>query len=80
MELRWSPEAAEDLERIFERIQNDNPTAAREIVKTRSKRNVVQSHKFSELLMSSIRKHQNRAIEATQCHPDPADAGEGSLQ
>jgi toxin ParE1/3/4 len=33
MELRWSPQAAEDLERIFERIQKDNPSAAREVVK-----------------------------------------------
>jgi len=34
MELRWSPRAAEDLERIFERIRKDNPTAAREFIKT----------------------------------------------
>jgi len=33
MEIRWSPLAAEDLERIFQRIAKDNPTAAREIVK-----------------------------------------------
>jgi toxin ParE1/3/4 len=32
MEIRWSPFAAEDLERIFQRIAKDNPTAAREIV------------------------------------------------
>jgi toxin ParE1/3/4 len=32
MEIRWSPLAAEDLERIFQRIAKDNPTAAREIV------------------------------------------------
>jgi type I restriction enzyme R subunit len=37
-----------------------------EEIKTRSRRNVVQSHKFSELLLSSIRKYQNRAIEAAQ--------------
>jgi type I restriction enzyme R subunit len=35
-------------------------------IKTRSKRNVVQSRQFSELLVSSIRKYQNRAIEAAQ--------------
>jgi plasmid stabilization system protein ParE len=34
MEVRWSPRAAEDLERIFKRIEQDNPTAARQIVKT----------------------------------------------
>jgi plasmid stabilization system protein ParE len=34
MEIRWSPEAAQDLERIFKGIQQDNPTAVREVVKT----------------------------------------------
>jgi toxin ParE1/3/4 len=34
MEVRWSPRAAEDLERIFKRIERDNPTAARQVVKT----------------------------------------------
>lgn len=33
MEVRWSPLAADDLERIFERIAKDNPTAAHETVK-----------------------------------------------
>jgi len=33
MEIRWSLLAAKDLERIFQRIAKDNPTAAREIVK-----------------------------------------------
>jgi type I restriction enzyme R subunit len=37
-----------------------------EEIKTRSRRNVVQSRQFSELLVSSIRKYQNRAIEAAQ--------------
>jgi addiction module RelE/StbE family toxin len=32
MQVRWSPLAAEDLERIFRRIEKDNPTAAREVV------------------------------------------------
>ena len=32
MEIRWSTLAAEDLERIFQRIEKDNPTAARETV------------------------------------------------
>jgi len=35
-------------------------------VKTFSKRNLVQSKKFSELLENAIRKYQNRAIETTQ--------------
>lgn len=35
-------------------------------IKTFSKRNLVQSKKFSELLEQSIRKYQNRAIETTQ--------------
>jgi toxin ParE1/3/4 len=34
MEVRWAPEASKDLERIFRRIQRDNPIAAREVVKT----------------------------------------------
>ncbi len=34
MEIRWSPRAAEDLQRIFERIRKDDLTAAREVVKT----------------------------------------------
>jgi toxin ParE1/3/4 len=34
MEVRWSTLAVEDLERIFRRIEKDNPTAARETVKT----------------------------------------------
>ncbi len=33
MEVRWSTLAAEDLERIFQCIAKDNPTAARETVK-----------------------------------------------
>jgi toxin ParE1/3/4 len=33
MEVRWSTLAAEDLERIFQRIEKDNPAAARETVK-----------------------------------------------
>jgi type I restriction enzyme R subunit len=35
-------------------------------IKTRSRRNVIESRRFSELLASSIRKYQNRAIEAAQ--------------
>jgi len=35
-------------------------------IKTFSRRNLVQSKKFSELLEASIRKYQNRAIETTQ--------------
>ncbi len=34
MEVRWSTPAAQDLERIFRGIEKDNPTAAREVVKT----------------------------------------------
>ena len=34
MEVRWSTLAVEDLEHIFQRIEKDNPTAARETVKT----------------------------------------------
>jgi plasmid stabilization system protein ParE len=33
MEVRWSKLAVEDLERIFRRIEKDNPTAARNTVK-----------------------------------------------
>lgn len=35
-------------------------------IKTFSRRNLVQSKKFSELLEEAIRKYQNRAIETTQ--------------
>jgi type I restriction enzyme R subunit len=35
-------------------------------IKTRSKRNVVQSRSFAELLEHSVRKYQNRAIETAQ--------------
>jgi toxin ParE1/3/4 len=34
MEVRWSPRAAEDLERIFRRIEQDSPSAARQVAKT----------------------------------------------
>ncbi len=34
MEIRWSPQAFEDLERIFKRIQKDNPTAAHQVIQT----------------------------------------------
>jgi len=35
-------------------------------IKTRSKKNLVQSRSFAEMLEQSIRKYQNRAIEAAQ--------------
>jgi len=31
IEIRWSPEAAEDLEHIVNRIRRDNPEAARQV-------------------------------------------------
>jgi plasmid stabilization system protein ParE len=34
MQIRWSPEAAEDLQRICERIEVDNPEAARRVART----------------------------------------------
>jgi toxin ParE1/3/4 len=34
MIIRWSPEAAEDIERIGRRIQQDKPMAARSVVLT----------------------------------------------
>jgi plasmid stabilization system protein ParE len=34
MEVRWSLLAAEDLERICERIGRDNPEAARRVART----------------------------------------------
>ena len=34
MEIRWSLPAAEDLERIFERIERDSPEAARRVAQT----------------------------------------------
>jgi len=32
MQIRWSPEAADDLAQIGRRIQKENPGAAREVV------------------------------------------------
>ena len=34
MKIRWSPEAAEDLERVVRRIQKDNLTAAKKVAAT----------------------------------------------
>jgi len=34
MEVRWSPEAADDLERIVVRVRQDSPQAARRIADT----------------------------------------------
>jgi len=34
MEIRWSVPAVEDLERICERIERDNPEAARRVART----------------------------------------------
>ena len=34
MEVRWSPEAADDLEAIVRHIQRENPEAARTVAKT----------------------------------------------
>jgi toxin ParE1/3/4 len=34
MEIPWSPEAAEDLERVLRHIQRDNVTAARKVADT----------------------------------------------
>lgn len=31
IEIRWSPEAADDLERIVDRIEQENPAAARRV-------------------------------------------------
>lgn len=35
-------------------------------IKAKSKKNVVQSRKFSEMLVEAIKKYQNRAVEAAQ--------------
>ena len=35
-------------------------------IRTRSKRNVVQARKFSELIEASLRRYQNRAVETAQ--------------
>ena len=34
MEVRWSSQAYEDLARIFKYIEKDNPSAAREVIKS----------------------------------------------
>ena len=35
-------------------------------IKIRSRRNVVQARKFSDLIEASLRRYQNRAIETAQ--------------
>ncbi len=35
-------------------------------IRTRSRQNLVQSRSFAELLEKSIRRYQNRAVEAAQ--------------
>ena len=35
-------------------------------IKTRSRRNIVQARKFSELIEASLRRYQNRAVETSQ--------------
>ncbi len=44
---------------LLQKLLNDD-------IKTRSKRNLVQSKSFSEMLENTIRRYQNRTIEATQ--------------
>jgi toxin ParE1/3/4 len=34
MEIRWSPEAADDIERIYRHIQQNNPAAAKHVAQT----------------------------------------------
>ncbi|MBV9009164.1 MAG: type II toxin-antitoxin system RelE/ParE family toxin [Verrucomicrobia bacterium] len=34
MQVRWAPSAAKDLQRIFRRIERENPSAARKVIKT----------------------------------------------
>jgi len=44
---------------LLQRLINDT-------IKTRTKRNIVQSRSFSEMLEQTLRKYQNRSIEAAQ--------------
>jgi len=57
-EVRDMPQKNLALE-ILRKLLNDE-------IRTRSHRNVVQSRTFSEMLMNSIRRYQNRSIESAQ--------------
>jgi type I restriction enzyme R subunit len=57
-EIRGMPHKNLALE-VLRKLLNDE-------IKTRSKKNLVQSRSFSEMLERSIRKYQNRAIETAQ--------------
>jgi type I restriction enzyme R subunit len=57
-EVRGLPQRNLAIE-LLQRLINDT-------IKTRTKRNLVQSHSFSEMLEQTLRKYQNRSIEAAQ--------------
>jgi type I restriction enzyme R subunit len=57
-EVRYLPQKNLAVEMLRKLLTNE--------IKTRSRRNVVKSRLFSELLEGSIRKYQNRAIQAAQ--------------
>jgi toxin ParE1/3/4 len=61
MEIRWSLPAAEDLERICERIELDNPEAARRVARTIYE-GCARLKDFPELGRASIRMLGRREL------------------
>jgi type I restriction enzyme R subunit len=57
-EVSWLPQKNLAVEMLRKLLSNE--------VRTRLKRNVIQSRRFSEMLEASIRKYQNRAVETAK--------------
>jgi plasmid stabilization system protein ParE len=63
MDVRWSPAAAEDLERICERIERDNPEAARRVAR------IIYDGCVPNFGRASRRTAERRARLALKCEP-----------
>jgi toxin ParE1/3/4 len=61
MEVRWSMPAAEDLEHICERIELDNPEAARRVARTIYE-GCSRLKDFPDMGRASIRMHGRREL------------------
>lgn len=67
MRVRWSAPAADDLERICEWIDSDNPEAARRIAKTIYE-GCGQLQRFPNLGKASSRMRGRRELSLPPCH------------
>jgi toxin ParE1/3/4 len=61
MEVRWSLPAVEDLERICEWIEQDNPDAARRVARTVYE-GCAQLHNFPNMGRASLRLAERREL------------------